>query len=585
MADEHPGSPRQRRVPAPRTAAKPAAVAAHAVPRGLWRCGRGRRDGSVRARDVRAQAERAALRDRRSGRSSRHAARHRRRHGPHPRLGSGPARQPDDRSQPGGTARSSAPDAVGLRARAAAFRVREGADRSEQPRPRAGSPSRPARPSASPGTSAPCLRKAWSGRTSRASCSWPEIPAPFPSGASRRAGRGDPALHVSRTRRRDAVSSDGAREQFGELLTILVNPTLTDVFRECRATRYTHVHLLSPRRPRRRGARFVRTRAARSGRVSPTSSPGERFSSALTTVGDGRIHRPTVITVASCDSGNVGSVVRPGASFAHALHQGGVPLVVASQFPLSIGGFRSAGRDAVPRIAVGRQSAAAAPADPGRAARALHVALARLGEPRRLRSAAAGAWRATRTHPVFPGQAGGRRGAGADRPCGAARPTRAPRDRRPGPLDPALSHAISYLPVDGPYGVECIGLRASARKRLAQAAFALAAQGAPGTSAVGERLLRSARGGVARLRARGSRLCSSTTGGRCSGSPRCIGSLSRSSRFRRCWASPATTVAGKLRSSARRCTAEHRDDRGARLGPREPCGAVAAPAGSPRRRG
>ena len=42
--------------------------------------------------------------------------------------------------------------------------------------------------------------------------------------------------------------------------------------------------------------------------------------------------------MASCDSGNVGTVVRPGASFAHALHQGGVPLLVASQFPLSTEG-------------------------------------------------------------------------------------------------------------------------------------------------------------------------------------------------------------------------------------------------------
>src|SRR4030095_16857773 len=65
---------------------------------------------------------------------------------------------------------------------------------------------------------------------------------------------------------------------------------------------------------------------------------GERFCTALTTIVDGGIHRPTVVTIASCDSGNVGSVVRPGASFAHALHQGGIPLVVASQFPLSIEG-------------------------------------------------------------------------------------------------------------------------------------------------------------------------------------------------------------------------------------------------------
>ena len=66
MADKDPGSPRQRRVPATRAAAEPAPVAAHAIPRDLRRSRGGRRDGSVRARHVRAQAEGAALRDRRS---------------------------------------------------------------------------------------------------------------------------------------------------------------------------------------------------------------------------------------------------------------------------------------------------------------------------------------------------------------------------------------------------------------------------------------------------------------------------------------------------------------------------------------
>src|SRR5262249_6277145 len=136
-------------------------------------------------------------------------------------------------------------------------------------------------------------------------------------------------------------SAEGSREQFGDLLTILVNPTLNDVFRECRETHYTNLHILthgdfddtaSDFYSRSYGLVFL-------GSDSGTDVvSGERFVSAVTTIGDGGIHRPTAITVASCDSGNVGSVVRPGASFAHALHQGGVPLVIASQFPLSIEG-------------------------------------------------------------------------------------------------------------------------------------------------------------------------------------------------------------------------------------------------------
>jgi hypothetical protein len=41
------------------------------------------------------------------------------------------------------------------------------------------------------------------------------------------------------------------------------------------------------------------------------------------------------VTLASCEGAKGGSVVGAGASIAHALHEGGVPLVVAAQFPLS----------------------------------------------------------------------------------------------------------------------------------------------------------------------------------------------------------------------------------------------------------
>jgi hypothetical protein len=41
------------------------------------------------------------------------------------------------------------------------------------------------------------------------------------------------------------------------------------------------------------------------------------------------------VTVASCDSGQQGSVILPGGSVAYELHTAGVPLVIASQFPIS----------------------------------------------------------------------------------------------------------------------------------------------------------------------------------------------------------------------------------------------------------
>ncbi len=58
---------------------------------------------------------------------------------------------------------------------------------------------------------------------------------------------------------------------------------------------------------------------------------------------DDRTH-PVVVTLASCNSGNVGSVAGAGAgagagsSVAHALHESGIPMVVAGQFPLSFSG-------------------------------------------------------------------------------------------------------------------------------------------------------------------------------------------------------------------------------------------------------
>jgi hypothetical protein len=43
-------------------------------------------------------------------------------------------------------------------------------------------------------------------------------------------------------------------------------------------------------------------------------------------------------------------------------------------------------------------------------------------------------------------------------------------------LSDAVELAVQHLPLEGQYAVECLGLRASARKRLAQAAFTLAAR-------------------------------------------------------------------------------------------------------------
>jgi hypothetical protein len=63
---------------------------------------------------------------------------------------------------------------------------------------------------------------------------------------------------------------------------------------------------------------------------------GERLAIALMardSTGASR-YGPTLVNLATCDSGNVSSVLTPGGSIAHELHAAGVPWVIASQFPL-----------------------------------------------------------------------------------------------------------------------------------------------------------------------------------------------------------------------------------------------------------
>jgi hypothetical protein len=62
---------------------------------------------------------------------------------------------------------------------------------------------------------------------------------------------------------------------------------------------------------------------------------GDRFKSILRSLPTAEMC-PSVVFAATCDSANQGDLLVPGGSFAHALHVAGVPLVVASQFPLTV---------------------------------------------------------------------------------------------------------------------------------------------------------------------------------------------------------------------------------------------------------
>ena len=261
-------------------------------------------------------------------------------------------------------------------------------------------------------------------------------------------------------------------------LDVLENASIADVKRACLETDYTHIHVLThgdvqPNNPDKFGIRL------RDSAGSEDVIPGDQFATAISTMRDGGVHRPTVVTVASCDSGNLGSVLLRGASFAHDLHQSGIPLVVASQFPLSKPGSvvmtRTLYRELLmaenPIITLHRVRAE------------LHslygAESARLGQPGRLRGVTARTWTSSSRNsvigaPRMPPTRSSRRSTH----CSAAEG----RSMRLGSeeLVDDVERARDRLPIDGPYATECLGLRASMAKRLAEAKFRAALL--PGTS-------------------------------------------------------------------------------------------------------
>jgi hypothetical protein len=131
------------------------------------------------------------------------------------------------------------------------------------------------------------------------------------------------------------VSWEGRREQFGDLLTIIKDVSFEDILTECDEHPYTYIHILA------HGGADSNAEETAYGLVLHTSSgdvdilSGERMACAFVRIVSGRMQRPAAVTLATCDGGNVGNVLVPVASLANALHVAGIPLVVASQFPLS----------------------------------------------------------------------------------------------------------------------------------------------------------------------------------------------------------------------------------------------------------
>ncbi|HSR66694.1 MAG TPA: CHAT domain-containing protein [Acidobacteriota bacterium] len=132
-------------------------------------------------------------------------------------------------------------------------------------------------------------------------------------------------------------------DAFQQHITYLRRASIRDIRRACERERqetgkpFTHVHILAhgvklPKDEVRYGLVLHKVDDA----DRPDTVDGTRLACAL-----GDSHRglpemsPTVVTIASCDAAQQGSVVGAGSSVAHVLHEAGIPLVVACQFPLS----------------------------------------------------------------------------------------------------------------------------------------------------------------------------------------------------------------------------------------------------------
>lgn len=128
-----------------------------------------------------------------------------------------------------------------------------------------------------------------------------------------------------------------------EHITHLEHASIETIRDACEAESYTHVHILA------HGGEYQEAGERRFGLVLCDRKDSQRkrivdgqtVAEALHTMrATGERSSPWVVSLATCDSGNVGSVVAPGGSIAYDLHAHGVPWVFASQFPLTKGGSK-----------------------------------------------------------------------------------------------------------------------------------------------------------------------------------------------------------------------------------------------------
>ncbi len=148
---------------------------------------------------------------------------------------------------------------------------------------------------------------------------------------------------VHMAKRKLESESDVILRETKKYIEVLPAASIASIRNACQRTSFTHVHLLAHGAPiKGEVTGDLRYGIAlhgddRGGQMNVVD--GKQLAAALRgNVAMGGSTLPAVMTLASCDSGNLGSVVTADSSVAYDLHDAGVPIVVASQFPLSIAG-------------------------------------------------------------------------------------------------------------------------------------------------------------------------------------------------------------------------------------------------------
>jgi hypothetical protein len=121
----------------------------------------------------------------------------------------------------------------------------------------------------------------------------------------------------------------------GEVLSVLPRATLDGIKAACESTRFSHVHILAHGYPmgknfdQRFGLALHKPDDDYAERVTP-----EALCEALEPLRG----QPVILSLAACDSANQTNTIIPEHSIAHELHVSGIPVVVASQLPLTVAG-------------------------------------------------------------------------------------------------------------------------------------------------------------------------------------------------------------------------------------------------------